>query len=292
MQVSPAHSSKKTLHYTHKTLRGEASFSGIGVHTGVDVSLTFRPASAGVGIVFRRIDLPGKPEIPALLSYVQDTNRCTTIGRGKVQVTTIEHVMAALSAYGITNLYVDVSAEEPPVGDGSSRMFVSMIEEVGILEQEELSPLSVTSPVYWSEGDMHLVALPADHFRVSYTLSYPQSNLLKGQYQSFFITKEIFRDELSCCRTFSLYEEISPLLDRGLIKGGSLSNSIVIKDDAVISNNGLHFPDEMVRHKILDLIGDVSLIGSPLHAHIIAIRSGHRANYEFAKELQKHLIRE
>lgn len=292
MQILSAHSSSHPDVQSHNTLQGEISFSGIGVHTGVDVELTFRPAPSGTGIVFRRIDLPGAPEIPATLDFVQDTTRCTTIGQGNVQVKTIEHVMAALHAYGIANLYVDVTAEEPPVGDGSSIMFASMIEEVGILDQEMAKPFSLEQPVAWSEGEMHLVALPCDHFHVSYTLSYPKSPLLRAQYQSLAITAETFRKELAPCRTFSLYEEISPLLDSGLIKGGSLNNSIVIKDDAVISKDGLHFPDEMVRHKILDLIGDLSLLGGPLHFHVIAIRSGHRANYQFAKELKKHLIRE
>lgn len=297
MQQSEESCTLKTTDIFCFTLEKPVSYSGIGVHTGVDVELTLRPAPVGTGIVFRRVDLPNQPQIPATLDFVKDTNRCTTIGlTGKdqqhIEVKTVEHVMSALYATGIANAYVDVTGQEPPVGDGSAQPFIEMIQQAGVVQQEKLHRYTVDNPVYWSCGQTHLVGLPSDCFRISCTLSYPKSPLLKAQYQSFVITEEVFKKELAPCRTFSLYEEISPLLDRGLIKGGSLSNSVVIKGDAVISKDGLHFSDEMVRHKVLDLVGDLSLIGASLAVHVIAIRSGHHANYEFAKELKENLRRE
>lgn len=285
--------SHDTTRRPQQTLAGEVSFSGIGVHTGLDVTMTFLPAPEGTGRVFRRTDLPGKPEIPATLEYVLDTNRSTTIGVGSALVKTVEHVLAALSANHIDNVYIEVSAEEPPIGNGSADVFVDMIHQAGIETQQQPAPvITVTKPVYFSHGDIHVVALPAENFQISYTLSYPQSPVLQAQYQSLVITPESFRNEIAPCRTFSLYEEISPLLDRGLIKGGSLSNSVVIKDDVVFSKEGLFFSDEMARHKILDVIGDLSLIGYDLQAHVIAIRSGHHANCEFAKRLYQNIRKE
>lgn len=275
------------------TLAQPVSFSGIGIHTGEQVDMTFHPASPGKGIVFRRTDLPDQPEIPATLPYVVDTQRCTTIGKGKAVVHTIEHVMAALRAYQIDNLLIDVSSVEPPVGNGSSDIFVEMIEEAGIAVQEEQTPIyQLEQPVYWSEGDMHVVAIPAEEYRISYTLSYPNCSVLQAQYYSFVLTPAGFKSEIAPCRTFSRYEEVSYLMDRGLIKGGSLSNAVIIKDGAVLSKGGLFFSNEMARHKILDIIGDLALVGSDFLAHVIAIRSGHAANFGFAMQVAQALTRE
>lgn len=276
-----------------RTLKKPVSISGIGVHTGADVTVTFTPAKEGTGLVFRRTDLRGKPVIPATVEYVQDTSRSTTIGVGNVTIKTVEHVLAAIRAYDIDNLCIDVAGLEPPVANGSSDVFVQMIEDAGIEEQEATVPIvKLTEPVYWSEGSIHLVAIPYDGYRISYTLNYPSSSLLRAQYHSVLVTTDNFKREIAPCRTFSLYEEVSSLMDQGLIKGGSLDNAIVIKDDVVFSKEGLFFPDEMVRHKILDLIGDLSLVGINFHAHVIAIRSGHTANHAFAKKLFNQITRE
>lgn len=268
------------------TLKGEVSFSGIGVHSGEDVTVRFIPAREGTGIVFRRVDLPGQPEIPATVEYVTDTSRCTTIGVGSVLVQTIEHVLAALCAYQIDNLYIEVSGGEPPVGDGSAQVFVDMVEEAGVTTQEALVPIiKLEEPVYHSDGDVHLVALPSDRYQISYTLNYPNSSVLRNQYRSFEVNVDNFKDEIAPCRTFALYNEISMLMDHGLIKGGSLDNAVVVKDDVVFSKDGLRFSDEMVRHKMLDLIGDLSLVGFHFVAHIISIRSGHTSNLALAKKI-------
>jgi UDP-3-O-[3-hydroxymyristoyl] N-acetylglucosamine deacetylase len=276
--------STKTRH--QRTLANEVSYTGIGIHTGQCVHMRFIPSEQGTGIVFRRTDLPGMPTIPATVEYVCDTSRCTTIGIGDVHIHTIEHVMAAVSANKIDNLIIEVSNLEPPVANGGSDVFVSMIEEAGIRELKSTTPIiSLQSPVYWSDGDIHLVALPYDGFKISYTLDYPHTPALKSQYQSFTITPEIFKKELSPCRTFSLYEEVSALMDMGLIRGGSLDNAVIIKGDVIFSKEGLRFQDEMVRHKMLDMVGDLSLIGFDIQAHFIAIRAGHASNYEFSKKI-------
>lgn len=279
------------LSRNQRTLKKEAFYSGIGIHTGQEVTMRFCPAPQGTGIVFKRVDLPDQPLIPAHVKYVCDTARSTTIGIGTTKIHTIEHVMAALRASHIDNLWIELSNVEPPVGNGSSDVFVKMIEEAGIeIQNSNTSILRLQRPVYWSEGDIHIVGLPYEGYKISYTLSYPESKtILKSQFHTLVLTPNSFKNEISTCRTFAQYHEISYLMDKGLIKGGSLENAVIIKDDAILSKNGLFFPDEMVRHKILDLIGDLSLVGTEFYAHIIAIRSGHRSNYEFAKQLLNFL---
>lgn len=269
-----------------RTLKEKVSFSGIGLHTGREVTMTFCPAKESTGIVFERTDLPGRPTIPATIEYVQDTARSTTIGIGSVRVHTIEHVMAALRAFDIDNLLIEVSSAEPPVGNGSSDSFVEMIEQSGALEQSSFLPiLALQKPIYWSNDEIHIVALPSEEYRISYTLHYPNSPALRSQYFSSLINEGNFKKEIASCRTFALYNEVAYLMDRGLIKGGSLENAVVIKDDAIFSKEGLKFPDEMARHKVLDLVGDLALVGFPFLCHVIAIRSGHTSNVAFAKEL-------
>ncbi len=272
-----------------QTLKKEVSFSGVGIHTGKEVEIRFCGAPENTGIVFQRMDLPGHPKIPATASYVQDTSRSTTIGIEKASVQTVEHVLAALHAYQIDNLIVQVNAGEPPAGDGSSKPFVEMIESAGIEELgADRQVLSLEKPLYFSENETHLIALPAEGFRVSYTLHYPESLVIRSQYFSSPVTPALFKEGIAMCRTFALYEEITALMDLGLIRGGSLDNAIVIKGEEILCKEGLRFPDEMARHKALDLIGDLALVGFPFEAHIIAIRAGHRANVALAKEIMNH----
>ena len=283
ISINPCH---ETVHRKQRTLKKPIEYSGIGLHTGAQVTMSFIPTKAGTGISFKRVDLPGQPIIPATIEYVCANMRNTTLGIADVRIHTVEHVLAATRAFNIDNLMIEINGVEPPVGNGSSDIFVGMIEESGIVEQEAVvSIVKLSQPVYWSEGEIHLVAIPSDCYRISYTLNYPDTRLLKSQYYSFALTSESFKQEIAPCRTFSLYEEVSTLMDRGLIKGASLDNAVVIKDDTILSKGGLYFPDEMVRHKILDVIGDLSLIGFDIHAHIIAIRSGHASNIAFARKL-------
>lgn len=290
VSVQPSH---QTLCRPQRTLKKDISFSGLGLHTGEEVSMTFLPAKEGTGIHFKRTDLPGQPIIPATIEYVCANARNTTLGIADVRIHTVEHVLAAIKAFNIDNLCIKVHGIEPPVGNGSSDIFVAMIEEAGIVEQKSVVPIvKLSHPIYWSEGDIHLVALPYNSYRISYTLNYPESQLLKSQYFSIDINTESFKREISPCRTFSLYEEVSVLMDRGLIKGASLDNAVVIKDDVVLSKGGLFFPDEMVRHKILDVVGDLSLVGFDFYAHIIAIRAGHASNAALAKLIFNTITKE
>lgn len=278
--------SQKTSWRKQQTIGNPATYSGIGLHTGEGVTMRFVPAKEGTGVIFKRTDLPNTPQIPATVEYVSSNARNTTLGVGDVRIHTVEHVLAAIRAYNIDNVIIEINGIEPPVGNGSSDIFVTMIEEAGIVEQQANTPIIYLSqPVYWSEGEIHLVAIPCDQYRISYTLNYPETRLLKSQYFSTIIDSPTFKKEISPCRTFSLYEEVSALMDRGLIKGASLDNAVVIKDDTILSKEGLFFPDEMVRHKILDIVGDLSLIGLEFRAHVIAIRSGHASNVAFAKKL-------
>ncbi len=283
----------KTTYRRQRTLKKEATFSGIGIHTGQQVVMRFLPAKEGTGIIFKRTDLPGQPLIPATIEYVCDTARSTTLGIADIRVHTVEHVLAAVRACEVDNLFIEVSNVEPPVGNGSSDIFMKMIEEAGTQEQEASVPIvSLQTPVYHSEGDIHLVALPHDSYKISYTLSYPVTEVLKAQFHSVEVNKSSFKNEIAPCRTFSLYQEVSMLMDRGLIKGGSLDNAVIIKDNAVFSKEGLFFPDEMARHKILDMIGDLSLVGFYFQAHIMAIRAGHSSNFAFAKKLFNYITTE
>lgn len=276
-----------------RTLKHSVAFSGLGVHTGETVKMRFCPAAENTGIVFKRIDLPDQPFIPATVDHVCDTQRSTTIGAGSVRIHTIEHVMAALCAFNIDNLVIEVSNLEPPIGNGSSDVFVGMIDEAGIQEQDAFIPIiKIRKPIYWSEGEIHLAILPGDGYRISYTLSYKHPKVLQAQFYSTFVTSESFRNEMSSCRTFSLWEEVSYLMERGLIKGGSLDNAVVIKGEVVLSREGLRFPNEMARHKTLDMIGDLSLVGVPFEGHVIAIRSGHASNYQLAKAIQNYIATE
>jgi len=269
-----------------KTLKKEIVFSGFGLFTGRESVVRLCPAPCGAGIVFIRTDLPGSPEIPALLEYVKDSSRCTLLSRGEASVQTVEHLLAALRGLEVDNVRVEVSGPEVPIFDGSALTFVNLIDEAGIVSQEEKQEvIRFETSLSWSKGEMHIVAIPADAFKISYTLHYPHSPYLRSQYFTIAITPEAFRKEIAPCRTFTLYEDIAPFIEKGLLKGAGLENGVVIQGDGVLNPEGVRFPDEMVRHKILDLIGDFCLAGLPVVGHIIAIRSGHSANHAFVSEV-------
>jgi UDP-3-O-[3-hydroxymyristoyl] N-acetylglucosamine deacetylase len=231
--------------------------------------------------------------LAARLEYVQATPRCTVLGNGTISIQTVEHLLSALRAFEIDNVLIEISGPEVPIFDGSALPFVEMIEKAGIRELEkEKKTVKVQTPLFWSQGDIHLIAVPSDHFRISYTLHYPHSSAIGTQYYSFALSQECFKNEIAPSRTFSVYEEIAPMIEKGLVKGGSLTNAVIIKDNAIVNSEGLRFSDEMVRHKVLDLIGDLSLVPVWFYAHIIAVRSGHSSNNAFAKELYDEIKRE
>ena len=273
-----------------RTLGAAVSTEGVGLFTGEKVSICLKPSLDESGIVFQRTDLPHRPILPAKLEYVQGTPRCTIIGDNGVVVQTVEHILAALKGCEIDHVLIEISGAEVPIFDGSSTRFIEMIQEAGIVElQGRRTIYSIETPMFWSQGEIQLIALPSHEYRISYVLDYPHSTAIGTQFYSIAVNQESFEKEIASCRTFSIYEEIAPLIEKGFIKGGSLDNAIIVKENQVINPGGLRFSDEMVRHKILDLIGDLSLVPVPFLAHIIAICSGHTSNNAFAKELFKHI---
>ena len=271
-------------------MQKSASISGIGVFTGQESTLTFIPSIAGHGIVFQRVDLPHAPKIVASLHSVHSTPRCTIIANGEDSVQTVEHLLAALRAYEIDNVLIQISGPEVPMLDGSSKDFSQVIEEAGVLElAEEKKTCALQTPVFWSNDQIQIIAIPANEYRLSYTLHYPHCSAIGTQFYTIALNQESFVQEIASCRTFSIYEELVPMIEKGFIKRGGLENAILIRENTVINPEGLRYQDEMVRHKILDLIGDLALIPVPFLAHVIAIRSGHTSNNAFAKLLYSQI---
>jgi UDP-3-O-[3-hydroxymyristoyl] N-acetylglucosamine deacetylase/3-hydroxyacyl-[acyl-carrier-protein] dehydratase len=267
-----------------QTLIRPASFSGIGLHSGNRVNMKFLPAPANTGIRFRRADLEGKPEIEARVENVSETNRSTTLSKGNVKVQTVEHVLAAFAGGGVDNAIVELDANEPPIADGSSREYLRMITEAGLAELPETrEPYTVTAPIELKAGESVMSLFPHDALKITCTSADKQ-----GRFTQFFSTEispKIWEREIAHARTFCFFEEIEFLIKNGLIRGGSLENAVVIRDDAVLTTEPLRYPEEFVRHKILDIIGDLSLVGRPIHGHIIAVKPSHAANCELARQI-------
>ena len=269
------------------TLKGHATVSGIALHTGRRVNLTMRPAGPDSGVRFRRVDLPDQPELRALIQNVIDTRRATTIAEGDAKVHTTEHILASFNALGVDNVTVDMTGPEPPILDGSAKPFVEMIQAAGLIEQEApRSWIDIKEAVYLEAGETRMVILPDKAFRISCTVKY-NATPMDCQYLSLELTAESFAGQLCEARTFCLYHEIEPLMAANLICGGSLDNAVVIKGDAILSKEGLRYPDEFVRHKTLDIVGDLYLLGQRLHGHVIAIKPGHPANVALARKISE-----
>jgi len=270
-----------------KTLRGSATVSGIALHTGNRVNVTIRPGEENAGVRFRRVDLPGKPEVRGHIRHVVDTRRGTTIADGDAKVHTVEHVLAALSAMGVDNALVEMGGPEPPILDGSARPFVELVRRAGVREQDaEREFIEISDTVFLEAGETRMVVVPDPCFRVCCTVKYG-ATVLDCQHLSLEITTDSFVEELCPARTFCLYEEIEPLMAANLIAGGSLDNAVVIKGNAILSKEGLRYPDELVRHKMLDIVGDLFLLGRRLRAQIIAVKPGHPSNVALAREISK-----
>jgi UDP-3-O-[3-hydroxymyristoyl] N-acetylglucosamine deacetylase/3-hydroxyacyl-[acyl-carrier-protein] dehydratase len=265
------------------TIGKTAGFSGTSLHTGEKVSLKLHPAPADHGIKFRRKDLQDEPAIDAKIDNLKTGERATTIGEGSVRVHTVEHVLAALSAMGVDNAIIEMDANEPPIGDGSAQPYVDVIKKAGVTAQEAPRKFfDVREPMHVeSKSGALLVLLPDDKFRISCTQAGPNNRFT--QYLSMEITPAVFEREIARARTFVYYEDVEPLMDKNLIKGGSLENAVVVRGDAVLSKEPLRFTDEFVRHKILDIIGDLALIGRRIRGHLVAVKPGHAANAELAR---------
>ncbi|MDZ7315939.1 MAG: bifunctional UDP-3-O-[3-hydroxymyristoyl] N-acetylglucosamine deacetylase/3-hydroxyacyl-ACP dehydratase [candidate division KSB1 bacterium] len=305
-----------------QTIKTEASYEGVGLHTGNRTKITFKPAPVNTGIIFRRTDIPDSPDIKADVDHVVDISRGTTIGIGDVRIHTVEHVLAAISGLEIDNIICEVEGNEPPVGDGSALPFVEVLLKAGIVEQEALRDyLIIDKTITYSDPSrgVDIVVFPSDEFRITFMVDY-KNPALGTQYTSMYSLHEEFATEFAAARTFCFLHEVEELWRAGLIQGGNLDNALVIIDremsekeleelralfginsEVKLSNNGilngkeLRYYNEPVRHKALDLIGDLALLGVPIKGHVIAARSGHKANAELVKlirkEYEKKLIR-
>ncbi len=273
-----------------RTLSNECSYTGVGIHTGRQVTVSFRPAPIDSGITFVRVDLPGSPEIPASIAHVMrssDYSRRTTLSLNGVQIHTVEHVLASLVGLGIDNAVVELDSDEPAEPtDGSCKPFVDILTEAGVVEQDaRLQHLEIMEAVTFDEGEVHIAASPHDGFRLSFTIDY-ENPTIGTQFASFELTETSFLEEIAPARTFALQSDVEMLQKQGLIKGGSLENAILVGQDGIVNKGDLRFPDEFVRHKILDLLGDLALLGMPLKGHVYASKSGHASNVRFVERLR------
>ncbi len=298
------------MYENQHTLKEAITISGIGLHTGEPVSLSLCPAPAGHGFKFRRIDLPGNPEIPALTEFVVDTSRGTTLGIGNAKVHTVEHVLAALVGLQVDNALIEIDGPEPPALDGSSAPYVAAIEKAGIREINQPREFFVIDePIHFADpkNQVELSATPLNDFKISVIVDY-NTTVLGSQHANLLDISD-FKKEISGSRTFSFLHELEQLLSAGLIKGGDLSNAIVMVDkdldkseiarlgvlfkqpniavvkQGILNNLELRFDNEPARHKLLDLLGDLALVGHPLKGQITATRPGHHSNVEFAKKI-------
>ena len=267
-----------------RTILRAVSLSGNALHTGEPVTLTMKPAPAGHGIVFKRMDIAGQPELKPRVDLITDLVRATTVQSGHAKISTVEHVLSALHGCGIDNVLVEMNAGEPPIMDGSAKPFVNLILEAEPVEQDaERQYFVLDQPVSVTRGNSSMIALPADGLKISCTSADDRG--IHTQHLSLTIDPDTYITQLAAARTFTVFEDIEELIRLGKIKGGSLDCAIVIKGDKIISKEPLRFKDEFVRHKILDIIGDLMLLGVPLKAHIIATRPGHAINAELTKAL-------
>jgi UDP-3-O-[3-hydroxymyristoyl] N-acetylglucosamine deacetylase/3-hydroxyacyl-[acyl-carrier-protein] dehydratase len=273
------------------TIGKTASLSGTSLHTGEKVSLKLQPAPVDHGIKFKRKDLQDEPTIDARIDNLKTVERATTIGEGSVRVHTVEHVLAALSGMGVDNAIVEMDANEPPIGDGSAQSYVDLIERAGVTAQEEPRRFfDVREPVHVeSKTGALLILLPDEKFRISCTQAGPNNRF--AQYLSTEVTPAVFEREIAPARTFVFYEDVEPLMEKNLIKGGSLENAIVVRGDAVLCKEPLRFQDEFVRHKILDIIGDLALIGRRIRGHVVAAKPGHAVNADLARVVAREQTR-
>lgn len=297
-----------------RTIATESSYSGIGLHTGARCTMTFKPAPDNYGIRFVRTDLGGSPEIPAICDFVVDISRGTTLGIGEAKVYTVEHVLAAVVGLKIDNLIIELDGIEPPIGDGSALPYVEVLQAAGIVEQgtpKDYLIIEETMTFHNEENQIDIVALPLDDYRITVMVDY-QNPALGSQHTGLFNLEKEFVTEFAPARTFCFLSEVEALSEQGLIKGGDLDNAVVIVDhqlaedelntlsrklgieqtivlgqNGILNNKELRYRNEPARHKLLDMLGDLALIGVPIKAQILAARPGHKANVEFARQVRK-----
>jgi UDP-3-O-[3-hydroxymyristoyl] N-acetylglucosamine deacetylase/3-hydroxyacyl-[acyl-carrier-protein] dehydratase len=302
-----------------RTIGDKTSCVGIGLHTGVESKITFKPAPDNFGIRFKRMDVEGCPEIRADIDHVVDISRGTTIEENDVRIHTVEHALAAVSGLRIDNILIELTGKEPPVMDGSAKDFVECLIKAGIkLQTKKRKVLEITRAINYTNPyrDIDIHVIPSDRFRITFMVEYPLP-ALGTQYEAIYNMEEDFAFEVAPARTFCFLSEVEMLKERGLIKGGALDNAVVIIDkeidqsemerlkelfgiedniiqgaNGILNGKVLRFKNEPVRHKTLDLIGDLALLGVPIKGHVTAARAGHASNVEFVKKLKKQYTKE
>jgi len=261
------------------TIKNQVSVSGIGLHSGINSTITFKPAETDSGIRFIRTDLAGRPEIKADLNNVSNTERGTKLGN----IYTVEHVLSALYGLSITNVTIELDGMEPPALDGSSKPFCELLLRSGLLKQgQEMKVIKLKEPVVLIENNKSIIAMPSDRFRISFMIDYPVV-FIGSQYLRIELNEQTYLKEIAPARTYGFTAELDSLKQKGLALGANVTNAIAIGNDGYLNN--LRFKNELVRHKMLDLIGDLSLTGKEIRAHIIGIRSSHEMNIKLAKML-------
>jgi UDP-3-O-[3-hydroxymyristoyl] N-acetylglucosamine deacetylase len=266
--------------HAQRTLRRSIACTGIGLHSGNKVALSLKPASADSGIRFRRLDLGGL-EVPATVRHVGGINHATGLSRDAVRVDTVEHLLAAFVSLGVDNAVVELNSPEVPIMDGSAAPFIYLIQEAGLKQLAAARRyMKIVRPISLSRGDKRIALYPSDHFKITYSIAFDHP-LLRHQSRTIRLSEESFIDEIAPARTFGFLEDVEMMRQQGLALGGSLENAVVISETGVL-NNALRFDDEFVRHKILDVIGDMALVGHPLIGHLVAHRGGHALHTEFA----------
>jgi UDP-3-O-[3-hydroxymyristoyl] N-acetylglucosamine deacetylase len=266
-----------------RTLKKELVFEGIGLHTGSQACLKLKPAPKDSGIVFYRKDK--NVSLNATAGMVSETSFATSLGNNGTQIKTVEHLLAAIAGLGIDNLNIEIEGPEVPIYDGSSKTFAERIASAGVENQPSGRPyLRIVKHFSYVEGNAEFSALPYEGRRITYHIFYPHK-LLGAQHMTYELEEESFLKEIAPARTFGFLKDVQYLRERGLAKGGSLENAIVLSESGIINSSPLRYKDEFLRHKILDLIGDLSLLGFPVHGHIIAKRTGHASNLNFVRAL-------
>ena len=275
------------MDYKQRTLMNEVGCTGIGLHTGEKVKINLRPAPANSGIKFVRTDLKGRPEVEVRFDNVFDTTLATTIGTNGCKVSTIEHLMAAFFGLGIDNAIVELDGPEVPIMDGSAAPFVFLIKSGDIREQKSPKQfIVIKKPFKVDDGNRSVCIYPSKELKITYMIDFQHPLLRNQEYELTFSGRDFVR-EISTARTFGFMKDVETLKKNGLARGGSLDNAVVIDDFRIINEDGLRFDDEFVRHKILDFIGDISIVGSPIIGHFVVKKSGHFLNQQMLKKLME-----
>lgn len=269
-----------------KTIAEKVSCAGVGLHSGRPVQLSLHPARANAGIVFARTDLPGAPEIPARPGAVCSTQFATSLARGGASVGTVEHLLAAAHALGIDNLRVELDGPEVPVMDGSAAAFSSLLRSAGLFPQRASRPkLRIRRPIEVEEGDRRIRVEPAHWLRVSYAVDFQHPAIGRQEFHLERLEARIFERELAGARTFGFLSEVQDLWRAGFARGGSLENAVVLDGQRVVNPGGLRWPDEFVRHKVVDLLGDLALLGLPVLGHVVVERGGHSLHQRLVSQI-------